>query len=73
MGMTLMQAIARLQGRDDWEAVLEYLGQERESCLVDFQNPEHTSSPQHLARLAGEIAALDRTLKILSDVGPDAE
>ena len=71
--MDLPTAIARLHGRDDWNAVLEYLNQERESCLADFQNPEHTANPQTLARLAGEIAAFDRTLRNFTDHAPDTE
>ena len=71
--MDLPTAIARLHGRDDWNAVLEYLNQERESCLADFQNPEHTANPQTLARLAGEIAAFDRTLRNFTDAVPDTE
>ena len=71
--MNLTKAIAHLYGRDDWNAVLEYLMEERESCLADFQNPEHTANPQALARLAGEIAAFDRTLRNLTDAAPDTE
>ncbi len=71
--MNLTQATTRLYGRDDWNVVLEYLKDEREACLTDFQNPEHMSNPQALARLAGEIAAFDRTLRNLTDATPDTE
>ena len=71
--MTLTQAITHLYGRDDWNVVLDYLREEREACLTDFQNPEHTANPQSLARLAGEIAAFDRTLRNLTDAVPDTE
>ena len=55
-----------LHGRDDWNAVLEYLEKERESCLGDFQDPERLENPQALARLAGEISAFDRALRNLT-------
>ena len=71
--MNLAKAVAYLYGRDDWNIVLEYLKQEREACLSDFQDPDCTSNPQSLARLAGEIAAFDRALRNLTDETPDPE
>jgi len=71
--MNLSKAIAHLHGRDDWNAVLDYLEKERESCLSDFQDPERLENPQALARLAGEISAFDRALRNLRyDEGTDA-
>jgi hypothetical protein len=64
--MDLQTAAARLHGRDDWNAILEYLEKERESCLGDFQDPERLENPQALARLAGEISAFDRILRNLT-------
>jgi len=71
--MKLDKAIIFLHGRDDWNAVLDYLGKERESCLGDFQDPERLENPQALARLAGEISAFDRALRNLTydDSGED--
>ena len=71
--MNLTQAITHLHGRDDWNAVLDYLEKEREACLADFQAPERIENPQALARLAGEIAAFDRALRNLTDGVPDGE
>ena len=65
--MTLKQALARLRGRDDWEVVLEYLQTERESAIQDFQNPDYLDSQTKLARLSGEISALDRIYQTLKD------
>ena len=71
--MPLEKAVAHLHGRDDWNAVLDYLEKERESCLSDFQDPARMENPQALARLAGEIAAFDRALRNLTyDDAPDA-
>ena len=58
--MTIKQALDRLKGRDDWNIVLDYLLAERESALGDFQSPDHLDNPTKLARLSGEISALDR-------------
>ncbi len=65
--MTLKQALSRLCGRDDWEVVLEYLTAEREQAIGDFQSSEYLDNPTKLARLSGEIAALDRISQVLKD------
>ena len=65
--MTFKQALARLRGRDDWEIVLEYLSAEREQAIGDFQSPDHLDNSIKLARLAGEISALDRIHQTLRD------
>jgi hypothetical protein len=65
--MTLKQALARLRGRDEWEAVLEYLAIEREQAIADFQSPDYLDNPTKLARLSGEIAALDRNYRVFKD------
>jgi hypothetical protein len=65
--MTFKQALSRLRGRDDWEVVLEYLAAEREQAIGDFQSSDHLDNPTKLARLSGEIAALDRVSQVLKD------
>lgn len=65
--MTLKQALSRLRGRDDWDVVLEYLTAEREQAIADFQSPDYLDNPTKLARLSGEIAALDRVSQVLKD------
>lgn len=61
--MNIDQALASLHGRDDWKIVLEYLSQQRESAISDFQNPDYIDNACKLARLAGEIAAYDSITK----------
>ena len=68
--MTLPLALARLRGRDDWEAVIAHVAAERDGALTDFQSGDLLDSPQKLARLSGEIGALDRLWRIFSE-GPD--
>jgi hypothetical protein len=61
--MNLSEALKTLKDRPDWELVLSHLNQERESALMDFQHSDLTDNPTKLARLAGEIAALDRIIR----------
>jgi hypothetical protein len=65
--MTLQDALLRLKDRDDWVEVLDYVAKERDGALMDFQHSDLTDNPHKLAKLAGEIAALDRVLRVLSD------
>jgi hypothetical protein len=65
--MTFKQALSRLRGRDDWDIVLDYLLAERESAIGDFQSADHLDNPAKLARLSGEISALDRIYQTLKD------
>lgn len=65
--MTFKQALDRLKGRDDWNIVLDYLLAERESAIGDFQSADHLDNPTKLARLSGEISALDRIHQTLKD------
>ena len=65
--MTLKTALLRLKDRDDWEVVLDYVAKEREAALMDFQHNDLLDNPQKLARLAGEISALDRIFRTLGD------
>tara|TARA_R110002020_G_scaffold247000_1_gene460870 strand:+ start:387 stop:587 length:201 start_codon:yes stop_codon:yes gene_type:complete len=65
--MTLKQALTRLHCREDWDEVLIYLAKEREAALMDFQHSDLTDNPHKLAKLAGEIAAIDRVLRVLQN------
>lgn len=65
--MTFQQALDRLKGRDDWDIILDYLSAERESAIGDFQSPDHLDNTVKLARLSGEISAIDRILITLKD------
>lgn len=65
--MNFKQALSRLRGRDDWNEVLEFLENEREVLIADFQQPSAMDNPYILARLGGEIAAFDRIYQTLKD------
>jgi hypothetical protein len=65
--MNIKQALSRLRGREDWGVVLDYLAAEREQAIGDFQMSEQLDTPNKLARLAGEISALDRIHQTLKD------
>ncbi len=65
--MTLKEALTRLHSREDWDEVLDYLAKEREAAIMDFQHTDLTDNPHKLAKLAGEIAAIDRILRVLQD------
>ena len=65
--MTFQQALDRLKGRDDWDIILDYLSAERESAIGDFQSPDNLDNTVKLARLSGEISAIDRILITLRD------
>ena len=65
--MTLKEALTRLHSREDWDEVLDYLAKEREAALMDFQHSDLTDNPHKLAKLAGEIAAIDRVLRVLQN------
>lgn len=67
MNMTFDQAIASLSIREEWGVVLDFIQEERESAISDFQNPDYIDNACKLARLAGEIAALDRVLQNLQN------
>lgn len=66
--MDLETAIVRMSADESWLTFVGYVKTERESCLSDFQNLEMVEKPQSLAYLAGEIAALDRLLKVVDEV-----
>ena len=64
--MTLQKALLQLHAREDWDVILDHIRVELETAMLDFQTPELLDNPQKLARLAGEISALDRLLRVLS-------
>mgnify|MGYP001424969797 FL=1 len=64
--MTLQKALLNLHAREDWDVILDHIKVELETAMLDFQTPELLDNPQKLARLAGEISALDRLLRVLS-------
>ena len=61
--MNFDQALANLQVREEWSVILDYLTRERESAISDFQNPDYIDNACKLARLAGEVASLDRVIE----------
>ena len=64
--MTLAEAVKSLRYNDDYKVILENLSREREVLINDFHQPEILENPQALARLAGEIASVDRIIKSLT-------
>ena len=69
--MTLAEAIEYLHAREDWDTVVAHVRAELNSAMLDFQTPDLLDNPQKLARLAGEIAAFDRLVRIFSNAPPD--
>jgi len=47
--------------------ILSYLTEEREAAIQDFHTTDNIDNQTKLARLAGEIAALDRLLRVFTD------
>ncbi len=47
--------------------MLEYLYSEREQAIGGFQSPDQLDNSTKLARLVGEISALDRIYQTLKD------
>ena len=60
-----------MRAREDWEVIVGHIRIELETAMMDFQSPDHLDNPQKLARLAGEIAALDRLIRVFSHVEED--
>ena len=63
MNMTFDQAIASLSIREEWDVIIDFITEQREIAIADFQNPDYIDNACKLARLAGEIAAIDRVLQ----------
>jgi len=64
--MTLQKALLQLHSREDFGVIVGYVRTELETAMMDFQSPDQLDNPQKLARLAGEIAALDRLIRVFS-------
>jgi hypothetical protein len=64
--MTLQKALLQLHAREDWDVILDHIRVELETAMLDFQTPELLDNPQKLARLAGEISAFDRLIRVFS-------
>ena len=62
--MNLQEALLKLHMREDWDCILDHIKVELETAMLDFQTPELLDNPQKLARLAGEISAFDRLLRV---------
>ena len=65
--MNLQEALIKLHTREDWDCILDHIKVELETAMLDFQTPELLDNPQKLARLAGEISAFDRLLRVFSN------
>ena len=64
--MTLTEALNYMRAREDFGVIVGYIRTELETAMSDFQSPDQLDNPQKLARLAGEIAALDRLIRVFS-------
>jgi len=70
--MTLADAIAGLGDQTEFQVVKDFIKEQRDMCLVDFQDYTHVDNPQKLARLSGEIAGLTRIIESLENAETDA-
>ena len=69
--MTLGDAIAGLGDQTEFKVVKDFIKEQRDLCLVDFQDYTHVDNPQNLARLSGEIAGLTRIIESLENAETD--
>lgn len=69
--MTLGDAIAGLGDQTEFKVVKDFIKEQRDLCLVDFQDYTHLDNPQKLARLSGEIAGLTRIIESLENAETD--
>ena len=69
--MTLGDAVAGLGEQTEWVVIKDFIKEQRDMCLVDFQDYTHVDNPQKLARLSGEIAGLTRILEALDNAEPN--
>jgi len=69
--MTLADAINGLGEQAEWLTVKSFIREQRDMCLVDFQDYTHVDNPQKLARLSGEIAGLTRIIESLDNAETD--
>ena len=70
--MTLGDAIAGLGNQTEFKVVKDFIKEQRDMCLVDFQDYTHVDNPQKLARLSGEIAGLTRIIESLDNAETDS-
>jgi hypothetical protein len=70
--MNLVDAIAGLGEMSEWKYIQGYIREQRDMCLVDFQDYTHVDNPQKLARLSGEIAGLTRIIESLENAEADS-
>ena len=70
--MNLSDAIAGLGEMSEWKYIRGYIREQRDMCLVDFQDYTHVDNPQKLARLSGEIAGLTRIIESLENAEADS-
>ena len=70
--MNLGDAIAGLGEMSEWKYIRGYIREQRDMCLVDFQDYTHVDNPQKLARLSGEIAGLTRIIESLENDEADS-
>jgi hypothetical protein len=69
--MTIQDAIAGLGDMTEWKVIKDFIKDQRDMCLVDFQDYTHVDNPQKLARLSGEIAGLTRIMESLENAEID--
>ena len=69
--MTIQDAVAGLKDLTEFKAVINFIKEQKESCLVDFMDYQHIDSPEQLARLSGEIAAFHRIITLLDEKDDD--
>ena len=69
--MTIQDAVAGLKDLTEFKAVINFIKEQKESCLVDFMDYQHIDSPEKLARLSGEIAAFHRLITLLDEKADD--
>ena len=70
--MTLADAISALGEQTEWLTIKEFIREQRDMCLVDFQDYTHVDNRQKLARLSGEIAGLTRIIESLENAETDS-
>ena len=70
--MTIQDAVAGLADQTEFKVVKEFIKEQRDMCLVDFQDYTHVDNPQKLARLSGEIAGLTRIIESLENAETDS-
>ena len=65
--MNLGDAVAGLGEQTEWLVIKDFIKEQRDMCMVDFQDYTHVDNPQKLARLSGEIAGLTRIIERLEN------